>query len=111
MREGVRARLHRRRGRGRELAFRVQKDALPQVRPTAPAVCRPARPSAGALAGYRATAYPAVGPDIALAGGEYVEVPVDEAVVDRNLVTSPAWPGDTAICREFARLMGATFSV
>ena len=63
------------------------------------------------LKGYRATCYPAVGPDITVAGGEYVEVPVDQAVVDRNLVTSPAWPGNTAICREFAKLMGAKFEV
>ena len=52
-----------------------------------------------------------MGPDITVAGGEYVEVPVDQAVVDRNLVTSPAWPGNTAICREFAKLMGAKFEV
>lgn len=67
--------------------------------------------AAGVLSGYKATAYPAVGPDVTMAGGEYVGVGVDEAVVDRNLVTSPAWPGNTAICREFARLMGARFEV
>lgn len=67
--------------------------------------------AAGVLKGYRATCYPAVSPDIGLAGGTYVEVPADQAVVDRNLVTAPAWPGDTAICREFARLMGAKFEV
>lgn len=67
--------------------------------------------AAGVLKGYRATCYPAVSPDIGLAGGTYVEIPADQAVVDRNLVTAPAWPGDTAICREFARLMGAKFEV
>lgn len=67
--------------------------------------------AAGVLAGYKATAYPAVGPDITLAGGEYVEVGVDEAVVDRNLVTSPAWPGDTAIVAEFVKLMGAKIEI
>lgn len=67
--------------------------------------------AAGVLKGYRATCYPAVSPDIGLAGGTYVEVPADQAVVDRNLVTAPAWPGDTAICREFAKLMGAKFEV
>ena len=61
--------------------------------------------AAGVLNGYKATAYPAVGPDITLAGGEYVEVAADEAVVDKNLVTSPAWPGNTAICREFVKLL------
>ncbi len=67
--------------------------------------------AAGVLEGYKATAYPAVGPDITLAGGEYVEVPADQAVVDRNLVTAPAWPGDTAICREFAGLLGAKIEI
>lgn len=67
--------------------------------------------AAGVLEGYTATAYPAVGPDIPLAGGIYKEVDVSEAVVDRNLVTSPAWPGNTAICREFAKLMGAKIEI
>ncbi|OKY81788.1 MAG: protease, partial [Eggerthella sp. 51_9] len=40
--------------------------------------------AAGVLEGYTATAYPAVGPDISLAGGIYKEVDVSEAVVDRN---------------------------
>lgn len=67
--------------------------------------------AAGVLEGYTATAYPAVAPDISLAGGIYKEVDVSEAVVDRNLVTSPAWPGNTAICREFAKLMGAKIEI
>jgi len=67
--------------------------------------------AAGVLKGYKATCYPACSPDIALAGGEYIEVPVTDAVVDRNLVTSPAWPGDTAICREFAKLLGAKIEI
>ncbi|MEE0552057.1 MAG: DJ-1/PfpI family protein [Eggerthellaceae bacterium] len=67
--------------------------------------------AAGVLEGYTATAYPAVGPDISLAGGIYKEVDVSKAVVDRNLVTSPAWPGNTAICREFAKLMGAKIEI
>ena len=63
------------------------------------------------LKGYKATAYPAVGPDITLAGGEYIEVPATEAVVDKNLVTSPAWPGDTKICAEFIKLLGAKIEI
>ena len=67
--------------------------------------------AAGVLKGYKATAYPAVGPDITLAGGEYVAIGLDDALVDRNLVTAPAWPADTAICREFAKLMGAAWTI
>ena len=44
--------------------------------------------AAGVLEGYKATAYPAVGPDVTAAGGTYVEAEMDAAVVDRNLVTS-----------------------
>ena len=67
--------------------------------------------AAGVLKGYKATAYPAVGPDITLAGGTYVEVDADKAVVDGNLVTAPAWPGDTAIVAEFAKLLGAKIEI
>ena len=67
--------------------------------------------AAGVLKGYKATAYPAVGPDVTLAGGTYVEVDASEAVVDGNLVTAPAWPGDTAIIREFVKLLGAKIEI
>ena len=67
--------------------------------------------AAGVLKGYKATCYPACSPDIGQAGGEYVEVPADQAVVDKNLVTAPAWPGNTAICREFAKLLGAKIEI
>ena len=48
--------------------------------------------AAGVLRGRSCTAYPAVGPDVTGAGGEYVDVPLDQAHVDGNLVTAPAWP-------------------
>lgn len=62
--------------------------------------------AAEVLQGRTLTAYPAVGPEVTLAGGKFVEVGPDEAVVDGNLVTSPAWPGNTAILREFIKLVG-----
>ena len=67
--------------------------------------------AAGVLKGYKATCYPACSPDIGIAGGEYIEVPATDAVVDKNLVTSPAWPGNTAICAEFAKLLGAKIEI
>lgn len=67
--------------------------------------------AAGVLEGKKATCYPAVGPDIGLAGGEYVDVPADQAVVDGNLVTSPAWPGNTAILQGFIKLLGAEVKI
>ena len=67
--------------------------------------------AANVLKGYKATAYPSVGPDVTLAGGTYVEVDADKAVVDGNLVTAPAWPGDTAILVEFVKLLGAKIEI
>src|SRR4030095_2429910 len=46
--------------------------------------------AAGVLKGRKCTAYPAVGPDVNGSGGTYVEVPIDKAHVDGNLVTAPA---------------------
>jgi len=62
--------------------------------------------AAGVLAGRRVTAYPAVGPEVALAGGEYVEVAVDEVVVDENLVTAPAWPAHPKWLAAFLGALG-----
>ncbi|MCC9136743.1 DJ-1/PfpI family protein [Pontibacter silvestris] len=56
--------------------------------------------------GRKLTAYPAVGPEVELAGGTYVNVPVDDVVVDRNLVTSPAWPAHPKFIRAFLDVMG-----
>lgn len=63
--------------------------------------------AAGVVEGRKLTAYPAVGPEITLAGGHYQDIPVDAAYVDGNLVTSPAWPGHPAFIREFLQIMGA----
>ncbi|MEB3830169.1 DJ-1/PfpI family protein [Phormidium sp. CCY1219] len=62
--------------------------------------------AAGVLQGKRCTAYPACGPEVSLAGGEYVETPVDRAVVDGNLVTAPAWPAHPAWLAEFLCCFG-----
>lgn len=62
--------------------------------------------AADVVRGKRLTAYPAVGPEVTMAGGEYVDVPPTEAVVDGKLVTSPAWPGHSAFIAEFLKLLG-----
>ena len=66
--------------------------------------------AADVLKGRRLTAYAACGPEVRLAGGEYVACEVDAAVVDGNLVTSPAWPGHPAWLREFLKVLGIRFS-
>lgn len=95
-----------------ERVLKIVKEFFKAKKPVA-AICHGPQvlAAAGVLKGYKATAYPAVGPDITLAGGKYVAVNADEAVVDRNLVTAPAWPGDTAIVREFVKLMGAKIKI
>ncbi len=62
--------------------------------------------AAGALEGRRCTAYPACGPEVRAAGGEYVEVPVSEAVVDGTLVSAPAWPAHPAWIAKFLEVLG-----
>ena len=62
--------------------------------------------AAGIVKGRTCTAYPACGPEITLAGGDYAAIPIDGAHVDGNLVTAPAWPAHPAFCREFLKLLG-----
>ena len=52
------------------------------------------------------TAYPAIGPDIRTAGGEWLDVAATETVVDGNLVTSPAWPGHAQWLAHFLERLG-----
>lgn len=61
--------------------------------------------AADVLKGKRCTAYPACAPEVTLAGGEYVEVSVDEAFVDGSLVTGPAWPAIPRWLAEFLKVL------
>ena len=67
--------------------------------------------AAGVVKGRKLTAYPAVGPEVTLAGGEYQNIAIDGAYVDGNLVTSPAWPAHPSFIREFLKVMGAKIEV
>jgi len=62
--------------------------------------------AADVLKGKRCTAYPACGPEVTLAGGNYVQVPVHEAIADGNLVTAPAWPAHPRWLAEFLKVLG-----
>ena len=62
--------------------------------------------AAGILKGKKCTSYPAVGPEVDLAGGCWVEVGLDQAVVDGNLVTSPAWPSHPEWLAKILKLAG-----
>ena len=62
--------------------------------------------AAGVVAGRKVSCYPAVAPEVALAGGTHVELKMTEAVTDGNLVTAPAWPAHAAWIRQFLTLLG-----
>jgi protease I len=62
--------------------------------------------AADALRGKRCTAYPACGPEVNAAGGQYVDIAVTEAIVDGNLVTAPAWPAHPRWLAEFLKVLG-----
>jgi protease I len=62
--------------------------------------------AADVLEGKSCTAYPACGPDVTSAGALYTNIPVNEAMVDGNLVTAPAWPAHPAWLAEFLKLLG-----
>jgi protease I len=62
--------------------------------------------AAGVLKGRSCTAYPACGPEVTLAGGTYIEIPVDKAHVDGNLVTAPAWPAHPDWLAKFLQVLG-----
>lgn len=66
--------------------------------------------AANVVKGRTLTAYPAVGPEVTLAGGTFKEINADEAFTDGNLTTSPAWPGHPAILKEFYKLLGIAIS-
>ncbi|MFV3303733.1 DJ-1/PfpI family protein [Pseudomonas sp. NY15181] len=77
------------------------------------AVCHGAQllAAASVLKGRACSAYPACGPEVKLAGGEYVDIPVDAAHVDGNLVTAPAWPAHPAWLAKFLEVLGTRISL
>lgn len=77
------------------------------------AVCHGAQllAAAGVLKGRACSAYPACGPEVTLAGGEYVDIPVDQAHVDGHLVTAPAWPAHPAWLAKFLEVLGTRITL
>lgn len=72
------------------------------------AVCHGAQllAAAGVLKGRECSAYPACAPEVRLAGGIYIDIAVDQAHVDGNLVTAPAWPAHPAWLAAFLKVLG-----
>ena len=94
--------------------IRLNKDVIKAVRHFAEAnkpiaaICHGTQvlAAAGVLVGKHCTAYPAVGPDVRSAGGKWVDVAVDKAYVDDNLVTAPAWPAHPEWLAKFLEVLG-----
>lgn len=62
--------------------------------------------AAGVLQGKKCSAYPATAPEVRMAGGTYVELAMNEAIADGNLVSGPAWPANPAWLAKFLGLLG-----
>ena len=60
--------------------------------------------AAGTLQGRRTAAYPALAPDVAAAGAEFVD---GAAVIDGQMVSARAWPDHPAWMREFSAIRRA----
>jgi protease I len=76
------------------------------------AVCHGAQvlTAAGVVRGRTVSAYPAVGPEVKAAGGNYADIKVDQAVTDGNLVSAPAWPAHPAWLAQFLEVLGTKIS-
>jgi len=76
------------------------------------AICHGAQllAAAGVLEGKSCSAYPACRPDVERAGGKYIDIPLDLAHVDGNLVTAPAWPAHPNWLRMFLDVLGTRIS-
>lgn len=72
------------------------------------ALCHGAQVLAAAdvLRGRKCSCYPAVAPDVTRAGGTFVDVAMNEAVVDGNLVSGPAWPAHPEWLAQFLHTLG-----
>lgn len=85
----------------------IVKHFMSEGKPTA-AVCHGAQilAAANVLAGRKCSAYPACQPEVELVGGHYQAIGLDQAVVDGNLVTAPAWPAHPQFIAKFLKILG-----
>lgn len=67
--------------------------------------------AAGVVQNRHLSAYPALEPDVEKAGGTYINVDVDKAHVDNNIVTAPAWPAHPDWLSKFLGVMGVKITI
>jgi len=77
------------------------------------AVCHGAQllAAAGILEGRECSAYPACAPEVRLAGGTYIDIPVTDGHVQGNLATAPAWPAHPKWLAGFLGLLGTKITL
>ena len=62
--------------------------------------------AADILDGKECAGYENIESDIVNAGGEWIDIPIDEAHVDGNLITAPGWPAHPAWLSALLGLLG-----
>lgn len=77
------------------------------------AVCHGAQllAAAGILQDRECSAYPACAPEVRLAGGTFIDIPVTDSHVQGNLVTAPAWPAHPSWLAGFLGLLGTKITL
>ncbi|QSX33320.1 DJ-1/PfpI family protein [Shewanella avicenniae] len=82
------------------------KEFAEQQKPIA-AICHGAQllAAANVIRGRSISAYPACAPEVALAGADYADINVTDAITDGQFVTAPAWPAHPAWLAQFNQLL------
>jgi protease I len=62
--------------------------------------------AADVVRGKQLTGYPACGPEVKQSGGRWLDIPIDQATVDGQLVTAPAWPAHPACIAKLMEVLG-----
>jgi len=77
------------------------------------AICHGAQllAAAGVIRGKQVSAYPACAAEVTLAGADYANIPVDQAITDGTLVSAPAWPAHPAWIAQFLKVLGTQISL
>lgn len=90
-----------------EPVLKIIQHFAAQDKPIA-AICHGAQllTAAQVVEGKACTAYPAVRPEVQRAGGKWMDVPLDKAHADGNLITAPAWPAHPDWLEKFLQRLG-----
>lgn len=89
-----------------EQVITLLRDFAESDKPIA-AICHGAQLLAAAdiIRGKQIAAYPACAPEVKLAGAEYADIPVSDAITDGLFVTAPAWPAHPQWLAQFQVLL------